>query len=278
MESSYLDRPLNFAHRGASHETPENTLVAFLLAADLGADGIEFDVQITKDGEVVVIHNLTLEATTNGHGQVGAKTLAELSELDAGGWFDPVFAGQRIPTLQQVIEAVGHRLLLNIELKSVSPRDDGLAQAVVRAVEENHLLDQVVISSFNPFPLRRVKQLNPWIPVGLLYAAGMPFFMRRPWARHLINPQALHPHHSLVDGQYLRWSRDRGYRVHTWTVDDPGEMWRLARRGVDLIITNRPELLNQVLSNQPGTGQEAAQQMLPAARSREGSTGNSGGE
>ena len=104
MDSYYSDRPLNFAHRGASYEAPENTLAAFMLAAELGADGIELDVQLSKDGQVAVIHDFTLETTTNGHGPVGAKTLAELQELDAGSRFDPLFAGQQIPTLQEVID------------------------------------------------------------------------------------------------------------------------------------------------------------------------------
>ena len=250
--SFYLDRPLNLAHRGASHEAPANTLAAFLLARELGADGLELDVQLSRDGEVVVIHDYTVDATTDGHGRVRDKTLAELKALDAGAWFDPVFSGQRIPTLREVVDAVGRDLLINVELKTESGKDDGLASAVVRIVEENHLLDRVVISSFNPLALWRVRRLNPWVPVGMLYCEGLPFFLSRPWLRHLVRPEALHPEWSLVDDRYLRWARKRGYRVHTWTVDDPARMWQLAQAGVDLIITNRPDLLRQVL----GAGRE----------------------
>jgi len=247
MKSFYRDRPLNFAHRGASYEAPENTLAAFLLAAELGADGVELDVQLSKDGEIVVIHDFDLESSTNGSGPVRERTLSELKDLDAGAWFDPGYAGQQIPTLQEVIDAVGHRLLLNIELKTSSLRDDGLVAEVVRTIEDSHLLDRVIVSSFNPIALRRVKRLNPWVPIGLLYAPDLPLPLRHPWARHLLKPDALHPHHSLVDQRYLRWARERGYGVHTWTVDDPGRMWQLMRLGVELIITNRPDLLSQVL-------------------------------
>ena len=125
VRGSLSRRPLNFAHRGASHEAPANTLAAFLLAVDLGAEGIELDVHLSKDGHVVVIHDFDVAATTDGQGLVCDKTLAELKDLDAGSWFDPVFAGQRIPTLQEVIDAVGGRLLLNIELK-VRVDDGGL--------------------------------------------------------------------------------------------------------------------------------------------------------
>ncbi len=261
IESFYLDRPLNFAHRGASHEAPENTLAAFLLAAELGADGIEFDVQLAKDGEVVVIHDLMLETTTDGQGAVRDRTLAEIRALDAGGWFDPGFAGQCVPTLQQVIETVGHRLLLNIELKTAGWRDDGLAAAVVGIVEDQNLLDRVVVSSFNPLAVRRVRQLNPFIPIGLLYAADMPLFLRRAWFRHLLQPRALHPHYSMVDDQYVHWARQQGYRIHTWTVDDLDRMRQLIQQGVDLIITNRPDLLARVLhGSQKGTRPPAGPQ------------------
>jgi len=268
MESYYLDRPLNFAHRGASREAPENTLAAFLLAAELGADGIELDVQLSKDGEVVVIHDFVLETTTNGQGPVRDRTLAELKELDAGSSYDPVFAGQRIPTLQEVIEAVGRHLLLNIELKIKSWRENALAQAVVHIVEEHHLLDRVIVSSFNPLALRQVRNLNPWIPLGLLYAPDLPMILRRPWSRHLVRPEALHPHHSTVDKQYVRWAKAQGYRIHTWTVDDPGRMWQLMRLGVDIIITNQPDQLRQVLFPGPEKTQSATARLLSASHSK----------
>ena len=249
MESFYLDRPLNFAHKGASYEAPENTLAAFLLAAELGAEGIELDVQLSRDGEMVVIHNFTLEATTDGQGRVSDHTLAELKQLDAGSWFDPAFAGQRIPTLQEVVNAVGHQLLLNVEIKTARAADDGLAAAVVRLLEENYLLDRVVVSSFNPLAVWRVRRLNPWIATGLLYAPDLPFLLRRPWSRHMVRPDALHPYHTDVDAGYVQWARGKGYRIHTWTVDEPAEMERLAAVGTDLIITNRPDLLRQVLGD-----------------------------
>jgi glycerophosphoryl diester phosphodiesterase len=261
MNSYYSDHPLNFAHRGASSEAPENTIAAFLLAAELGADGIELDVQLSKDGEVVVIHDLWLETTTDGHGPVRARTRAELQELDAGSWFDPIFAQQRIPTLQEVVEAVGQRLLLNIELKTASLVDSDLARAVVRIVEENQLLDRVIVSSFNHLALRKVRQLNPRVPIGLLYSPDMSLPLRRTWLRPLLRPEALHPYHEMIDAEAVRWAKERGYRIHTWTVDDAGTMWQLVRLGVDLIITNRPDLLRQVLQTRPVKPPSATKQV-----------------
>ena len=263
--SFYLDRPLNFAHQGVSHEAPANTLPAFLLAADMGADGIEFDVQLTRDGEVVVIHDFTLDATTNGSGPVSDHTLAELKMLDAGGWFDPDFAGEQIPTLQEVIDAVAGRLLFNIEIKIASLRDPGLVEAVVRLVEENGLLERVVVSSFNPASLWRVRRRNPAIPIGLLYAPDMPPVLRQAWLRHVVRPNAMHPYYTTLSPAYVRWARRCGYQINTWTVDDPGDMWRLVRMGVDVVITNRPDVLALVLKAARGRVRPPLP-MLPAPR------------
>jgi glycerophosphoryl diester phosphodiesterase len=264
MDAYYSVRPLNFAHRGACNEAPENTLAAFRRAVDLGADGIELDVQLSADGEVVVIHDFSLETTTNGKGSVRDKTLAELRELDAGATFDPSFSGQRIPTLQEVVDAVGDHLLLNIELKTEETKDSGLAAAVVRIIEENGLLDRAVLSSFNPLAVWRAKRLNPRVPAGLLYAPDSPFLLRRPWPRHFMHLEALHPYHADIDVRYMDWARKRGYRIHTWTVDEPDRMRALMLLGVDIIITNLPDLLSQVLAAGPGEQSSSAQTQLAA--------------
>src|SRR5512136_1224893 len=109
------DRPLNIGHRGASAAAPQNTLAAFRKAMELGADGVELDVQLSADGAVVVIHDFTVDKATDGTGRVAAKTLAELKALDAGSRFSPQFAGERIPTLAEVFEAIDGKLLVNVE-------------------------------------------------------------------------------------------------------------------------------------------------------------------
>ena len=262
--SFYLDRPLNFAHRGASYEAPANTLAAFLLAVELGADGIELDVHLSKDGHVVVIHDFDVSATTDGQGLVCDKTLAELKELDAGSWFDPVFAGQRIPTLQEVIDAVGRRLLLNIELKVRGWSDRGLTAEVVKIVQQNGLVDRVILSSFNPPVVWRAKRRNPKIATGLLYAQDKPLFLRKAWSRRLLRPTALHPHYAMVDSHYVWWANKQGYRVNVWTADDPADMRRLMHAGVDIIITNHPDLLRGVVQAGLGAPRESKQR-LPVA-------------
>ena len=251
-QRAFLDseRTLNIAHRGASAAAPPNTLAAFEKAIELGADGIELDVHFSADGVPVVLHDLSVDATTNGSGRVADLTLAELKQLDAGTRFDPAFAGERIPTLDEVLRAVGNRLLLNIELKTTSLGDNGLERAVVALVEQHHLSHRVLFSSFNPFSLRRAKRIAPHIPAGLLYDQGLSLPLRRAWLAFLAPHEARHPHYKMVDARYMAWARRRGYRVKTWTVDDPAEMRRLIGLGVNGIITNVPDVLRSVLESQ----------------------------
>ncbi len=241
------ERVLNIAHRGASTVAPPNTLAAFVKAAELGADGIEFDVHLSADGVPVVIHDFTVDATTDGYGRVADLTLAQLQTLDAGCRFAPAFAGERIPTLDQVLNAVSERLLLNIELKSTAIRDNGLERAVIALIEQRGLSDRVLISSFNPFSLRRARRCASHIPLGLLYAPDLPLLLRRAWLAPLAPHQARHPHHAMVDARYMAWAKKHGYRVNTWTVNEPDEMRRLIALGVDAIITDVPDVLRRVL-------------------------------
>jgi len=213
----------------------------------LGADGIEFDVRLCADGVPVVIHDATVDATTDGSGPVAKMTLSALKELDAGSWFDPAFAGERIPTLTEVLEVVGGRLLLNVELKGGALLNDRLERAVADEIECHGLADQVLLSSFNPLILRRVQRIDPLLSTGLLYTSTA-----RPkiGISRLIAPRrqtAVHPHHTLVDEGHVRWARQHGYRINVWTVDDAAEMRHMIGMGVDGIITNVPDLLHGVL-------------------------------
>ena len=238
---------LNIAHRGASLAAPPNTLAAFEKAIELGADGVELDVHLSADGVPVVIHDFTVDAIADGSGRVADLTLTQLKQLDAGSGFDPAFAGEHIPTLEEVLRHVGNRVLLNIELKTASLRDKGLEQTVITLVEQHGLSDRVLLSSFNPFSLRRAKRIAPHIPAGLLHAPDLPLPLRHAWLAFLVPHEARHPEHRLVNSRYMARARQRGYRVHVWTVDDPKEMYRLINAGVDSIITNVPDVLHSVL-------------------------------
>ncbi len=228
--------PLIIGHRGASVDLPENSLAAFALAAEHGADGIELDVQFSADKQIVIFHDTLLERLTGSKRKVSELALAELKEFDIGG-------GQTIPTLDELFEMVGPRVLYNIEIKDFSVRDNGLETAVADRVESFGLQDLALISSFNPLSVRRARNaFSRSIPIALIRAQGI-----LKYTYHFARAQADNPHHALVDERYMAWARKRAYRVHAWTVDDPQEASRLAGLGVHGIITNKPAFVRQHL-------------------------------
>lgn len=232
-----LDTPLIIGHRGASAGAPENTLAAFGLAAEEGAHGVELDVRLSADGNVVVIHDATVDRTTDSVGAVSHLTTEQLRSLDAG-------MGQPVPTLDDVFQTFGPALLYNVELKGVGLRDRGLVAAVADRVAAYHLENQVVVSSFNPLALWRARRsLSRSTMIGRLWYRGP-----RRLVHALAQTEADHPHHTLVDEAYATWARERGYRVHVWTVDDPAEARRVASLGVHAIITNYPRRIREALS------------------------------
>lgn len=248
MRNPHPERPLVFAHRGAKAVAPENTIPAFLKAIELGADGVELDIQFSADGALVVIHNPTLEQTTDGHGRVTSFTLEELKQLDAGAKFDPRFAGTRLCTLEEALDAIGDRLLVNIEMKSFAMGTDGMAEQVAEIIRKRALYDQVIVSSFNPFALRRLKRTDPRIETGLLYAPDLPIYLSRAWLRPWAKPDAMHPEHVMVDAAYMRWARRNKYPVNVWTVNEVADMQRMIELGVNAIITDYPDRLRELLA------------------------------
>lgn len=242
-------RPLIWAHRGACKVAPENTLPAFEAAVRLGADGVELDVQYSSDGGLVVFHNPTLDKTSTGQGRVTRHTLAELRDLDAGSWFAPEFTGTRIPILDEVLELLRGKLLINIELKALEAIASGLGADVVKTVRSHHMVDQVVLSSFNPFALRGAKQAGPEIECGLLLAPDLPGWMRSGFIRHLSRADGLHPELTMVDAAYMTLAHKSGLPVRVWTVNEEVDMRRMIDLGVDGIITDTPDKLAALLRN-----------------------------
>ena len=256
MRRPNVGRPWIFAHRGASKAAPENTLPAFEAAIRLGADGIELDVQYSSDGALVIFHNTTLEKTSDGTGRVTAHTLADLRALDAGSWFAPPFAGTRIPTLDETLDLLKGKLLINIELKVLETLQSGLGADTVKAVRARGMADQVVISSFNPFVLRQAKQAGPEIECALLLAHDLPGWMHWGVTRRYCRADGLHPDSDMVDETYMARARKASLPVRVWTVDAEDEMRRLIALGVDAIITNVPDVLVNLMSGSLNEGAE----------------------
>lgn len=239
--------PLNIGHRGARALAPENTLAGLLAGVQAGADGVEFDVQRTRDGHLVLFHDDDLSRITGVRGLVVKNTLAQLRELNAGGYFGPQYAGELIPTLDEAVEALPARCFLNIEAKRKKLLSDGLEAGIAEAVRRHNLYDRVIVSSFNPAALWRVGRKDRRIPLGLLYETGMPFKMDTGWPRALLRLAALNPSWGKVTPELVQEAHARGQRVYTWTVNEPEDMQLMIDAGVDGIITDRPDLLAALL-------------------------------
>ncbi len=240
-------KPLIIAHRGASALAPENTLAAFQLALNLGADGIELDVMLSKDDQLVVIHDSTVNRTTDGSGKVPEMTWDQLSKLDAGSKFGEQFMGEHLPTLDEVFELVGNKMLINVELKNYHAPLDDLAEYVVRLIEKHGLQKTIILSSFNPLNAQKARTLHPSIPFGLLTEPGLfGALFRGPFGR-LFGYQALHPYYKDVTQRMVDSLHARGRDCNVWTVDDPQAIIRMKQFGVDAIICNDPAAARTIL-------------------------------
>lgn len=224
-----------WAHRGANRQFPENTLAAFNRAAELGADGIELDVSLTRDGRVVVMHDNTVDRTTDGHGEICDFTWDEIRKLDCG-------QGQHPPLLSDVLEQMrGNKLLLNMEIKAgLNPRGfDGLEEKAVNLVHEFGMAGRTLYSSFNHPALMRVRELDHNAPIGLLYSCRMV----RDWDyAKSIGAEALHPHYaSLMQPGFMDACNKAGIIVRPWTVDDADMMRTFMLEGAE-VITDVPDV------------------------------------
>lgn len=227
------------AHRGASGYAPENTMPAFEMALDMNAEGIELDVHTTKDGEVVVIHDHTIDRTSDGEGLVGGFTLDELRKFDYGSWYGDEFKGVTIPTLREVLELLRDwNGLLNIEIKSGPIIYEGIEQKVIDLIEEYETADRIIISSFNHYSLRDIKKIDPSIKIGLLYGAGLV----EPWiyAKRL-NAEALHPSYHNIIPELVEGCHENSIQLNPYTIDREQDIERMINAGVDGIITNYPD-------------------------------------
>ncbi len=243
-------QPLVIAHRGSSAHAPENTLAAFQLAAEQGADAIELDVDLTRDRQAIIMHDATLNRTTDGTGAVHELTLAEIRRVDAGAWKSAAFKGERVPLLDEVFATVGQRVLINVEVKSMSLRSNGVEAQVAALVQQHNLFERVLISSFNPFALRRIKLSEPRLACALIYAPDLPVYLRQAWLAPLIpHLDARHPQHSQVNQSLVEQWHARGQRVNVWTVNDVATLRAMTRAGVDGIIGDDPVFLRKTLND-----------------------------
>ena len=235
------------AHRGAKAHAPENTMSSFQLAVESKADGVEFDIKLTKDGQIIIIHDLTVDRTTDGKGKVEDFSLSELQKLDAGKFFSEKFAGEPIPLLSDVLKNLPSHFIINIEITNYGSLLDGLAKKAVILVKDFGAEKQVIFSSFFPTNLMITKKIAPEIPVALLANAGFSGWLSRSNLMSGISPDYVHPFHSDVNKNFVDRQHNNGRKVNVWTVNDPGEIERLANIQVDGIITDDPLMARKTL-------------------------------
>jgi glycerophosphoryl diester phosphodiesterase len=236
--------PLVIAHRGASVVAPENTLAAFEAAVRLQAEAIELDAKLSRDGQVVCFHDRTLERTTGAKGTPGSLDLQELRALDAGAWKGEPFQGERIPTLAEVLDAVGGRALVNIELSDYWGDQAKLVAAALADVRRQGLDRRILFSSFQSRALVAAEALAPAIARAHL-TGPTPLAYRDRFALRRASLHAFHLHVSEARSRRIASIHDSGRRVHVYTVDEPEALRRLWRDGVDGIITDLPDLARQ---------------------------------
>lgn len=234
------------AHRGSNTVAPQNTLPAFEQAIREGTDGFETDVHVTRDGKLVICHNYTIDATSDGSGNITSYTLGELKKFDFGAYFSPDFKGTPLPTVDEFLDLVGQTdsELINIELKSPLESESGIEEKTLDAIKKHGLLDRCLISSFDARILRKIKALDPRMRTGFLYPTLQhtasrfvinPFLVARP-----IKADYIHPMHPVVNKALVKIAHSLGMGVNVWTVDDEKTVRRLIDCGVDGIITDVP--------------------------------------
>lgn len=226
-------------HRGAMGSAPENTAASFKMAMDYGADGVEFDIQLTKDKKIVVVHDFSVNRTTDGNGFIRDLSLKELKKLDAGTKFNSVFTGEKILTLGETLEIVKDSKIINIELKNGPIFYPGLEERVLEIINITGLKEKIIISSFNHYSLNKIKELDPDIKVGILYMAAL----YQPWeyAKRL-GAVAIHPYYQSISPEIISKCHIKGIMVNVFGVNDRKSLKKMIKIGVDSIITDYPEI------------------------------------
>ena len=240
----------NFAHRGFSGKYPENTILAFQKALEEGVDGIELDVQLTKDGELVIIHDESVDRTTDGKGLVVSYTLEELKKLDASYIYRGKMGFNPIPTLGEYFELVKDSpIVTNIELKTGINEYPGIEEKVYAMIQEYHLEDRIIISSFNHYSVMRMKAMAPELVYGFLsdtwiYDAGK--YTRS----HGV--ACYHPSVVQLKKEFVDEAKAQGIVINTWTVNTEEQVRDLYAKGVDTVIGNYPDMTARVLKELDG--------------------------
>ncbi len=241
---TFAQYPLLFAHRGCSIAAPENTMASFNKVREFGIPGVELDVQMCKSGEIVVVHDLNLKRTTGFDALVEETELKEIKKLDAGSWFDKSFAGEKIPTLDEVFELLGSGVYYDIEIKHTRSQHGELEKMLVEKIHQWNFDDRVIISSFNPIAILGIRRADPQLNTAIIYCSkeSIPWWLRNGAGKYICKPNILKPCKQKVNPLTMFINKKiQGYNIVSWTIDDPVLAEKNLDQGVNGIITNAPE-------------------------------------
>lgn len=241
-------KPLVIGHRGAAGEAPENTLSSFKLALEQGCDAFELDVHLSKDGQLVVIHDTTVNRTTDGTGSIHDMTVEELKKLDAGRWFHERFAGERLPLLEEVFDLAPQSLMINVEIKA-GAHTGKLEPVLAELLKKKNRMDSVVVSSFDYECLHNLKEIAPEVKIGLLYDLWLGRHWKLPEASGL-EVYSLHPRFPRLRRGDVQKAIEHGLRVYAWTVNEEEHLKKAIQYGMSGIITDYPGRLRKLLGEQ----------------------------
>lgn len=244
--------PLILAHRGANKVAPQNTIPAFIKALEFNADGIETDVHLCKDGEIVICHNYTVDETSNGIGLIDELTLAQLKAMDFGSYFNKDFSGVSLPTLSELLDVVRKMKLINIEIKPPK-KDNDLVKKVVEEINKYGIVENSILSCFDPECVRMVKEIDKNVKTALLYENDElgNEIMRFGVAKYCkqLNVNAAHPHRKLIKENEVVELHNFGMAVNPWTVNLEEDIIRLTEWGCDALISDVPDYCRKVLES-----------------------------
>lgn len=254
MSDHISSRPFNkpflvIAHRGASYDSPENTMPAFKLAHQMGAEMIELDVQLSKDGVPVVFHDRTLNKKSSGRGIVSTHTVRELKKLDVGNWFSSRFKGEKIPLLEEVLEWAKNRILLNIEIKPEAVEEKpgrGIEEKIIELAKAYNMENSVLISSFHYLALKRLKVIAPDVTTGLLYYKKISDGLSPSELLNLYRADFFHCSRLEMKKSWAEELRQSNQPFLIYTVNKPRQMIKFIRMGAFGIFSDKPDLLKEI--------------------------------
>ncbi|MGK0465231.1 glycerophosphodiester phosphodiesterase [Clostridium sp.] len=238
---------INYAHRGASAYFPENTILSFEKALEMGCTGIETDVQMTRDGVLVLIHDEMVNRTTNGEGLVADYTYSELNKLDAGSWMGEEFKGIKIPTVEELIYLVQDKnIIIDFEIKSGVVIYENIEQKLIELIYKHRIVNKVILSSFNHYSIAKCNKISKEISTGVLYMAGI--YKPYDYAK-TVGANAIHPYFLAVNEEVIKQTKKHKIKVNVFTVDDEKYMKSFLEMKVDGIITDYPDKLNKLMKD-----------------------------